>query len=658
LKQSLPSFAFSVFQVALLLGASISLAQESTAILKSGMLIGPGLVQYIGQVDETNPHDVPGKQILVVDDGLRKTFVNQNLLQGPMADRATPLQRIETGNAVSSLKASGDHPRIAGVKGAVAVTPFDAFGRRIYSLAVPNGQADVLQGITELSSAFVRVESLKAEKTYIWDMRLALSAVPAQRLREILVNNASPTNPQSWLNIVALFSDAKRFVEARDFLLEAIRRFPELENQRPQVKQFDQLHAQQMFDEVGIRTKARQFKLAEHLLKSFSLDRLSLETKIKIDTKLTEVAETQNKIKTTAESLRSDTAKIANGEFKNQLAPMLDEITRELSMSTILRLSDYIRLRDDPTLSDDQRVATALGGWLFGSGESENNLPVMLSAWQARGLVREYLVSKSAAERDSLLDRLKTMEGGTPRYIAKMIKQLKPPLPLPASETAETGRFVIDVPNSTEPGGMTTKYSIQLPPEYDPNLRYPCIVSLHSQFAGPEALLEWWAGPYSPEFKMCLGEASRYGYIVIAPHWSKPKQPDYFYTEDEHARVLQSLRDAMRRTSIDVDRVFLCGHHLGGDAVWDIALAHPDIWAGAIAFGADCNKYPIHYTPNARYVPLYFVVGELDGSPAPRARNGAYWDEYLKDKRCDCLLTIYHGRGRDHFQEEQPRLME
>ncbi len=81
-------------------------------------------------------------------------------------------------------------------------------------------------------------------------------------------------------------------------------------------------------------------------------------------------------------------------------------------------------------------------------------------------------------------------------------------------------------------------------------------------------------GSVSSEWKMCMGEASRHGYIVITPHWAKPQQPLYQYTEDEHARVLQSLRDAMRRTSIDVDRVYLCGHHMGGDAVWDMALAH------------------------------------------------------------------------------------
>ena len=38
--------------------------------------------------------------------------------------------------------------------------------------------------------------------------------------------------------------------------------------------------------------------------------------------------------------------------------------------------------------------------------------------------------------------------------------------------------------------------------------------------------------------------------------------------------------DAMRRCSIDSDRVFIAGHGEGVTVAWDIALAHPDLWGG------------------------------------------------------------------------------
>lgn len=641
---------------------AVAFSQESTLVLKNGMTIGPGLRGYTSKVDENafssiQKDDIASRSIVYINDGLRVTFVNQNLIE-TNADRAAPLQRIETGNA--GLRATGEHLRVQGVKGAVAVTPFDPFGRRVYSLLTPKGQIDVVQGITELSAAYVRVDGLNVDRAYVWDMRLALSAVPPDRLREILTNHADPADPQSWLNIVALYSDAKRYIEAREFLVESIRRFPELENQRPKIKQFEQLHAKHMLDEVRLRVRSGQPGLAESLLRSFPLDHLALETKLEVERRLTEIVETQNKVASTKQVVERDAAAHARPEDKARIDLIVADIAAKLSVHNLARFSDYLRLRDDPALTPDQRVAMFIANWMFGSGASETNLPVMLSAWDARDLVRLYLTTDSSAERESILDRLKAMEGGSPRWIAKMLPKIPPPRPLPEADSKKPGRYVIEVPNALDSFGSPTRYSIQLPPEYDPDRLYPCVVTLHGQVTGPDAQLEWWTGPYNDDFKMCIGEASRHGYIVVAPHWSKAKQPQYEYTEDEHARVLRSLRDAMRRTSIDPDRVFLSGHHMGGDAVWDMALAHPDIWAGMVAVGADCEKYATQYKENARYVPTYFVVGAIDGAPAPLARKptGEQLDDFLKSSKFDSLLTVYQGRGRDHFQEELPRIVE
>jgi pimeloyl-ACP methyl ester carboxylesterase len=637
-------------------------AQESTLILKNGMAVGPGLFAAVSQVDQNSISSIPtesrsAKLIHVIDDGRRRTYVNHKLvLDNP--NRAVPLQRIETRNA--SLRAIGKNP-VAGAQGAVAVTPFDPFGRRVYTLRTAGGLVNVVQGITEVSASFVRVEALNLDKanSYVWDMRLALSSIPPDRLREILINNADPTKPQDWLNIVALYSDARRYVEARDMLVESIRRFPELESQRPKVKSFEQLNAKQMLEEVKLRVKAGQHRLAEGLLRGFPLDDLALETKLEVERRLIEIVEVQNKLTAAKVLIRKDAAAIVRPEDKARVDRIVEEIDQRLSVHTLSRIADYLRLRDDPALSAEQRVSLFVAGWLYGSGQSDSNLSVTLSAYDARLLVSQYLLSDSPPERDSLFDRLKSMEGGNPRLVAKLLANLLPPRPLPDPNPDKPGRFVVEVPNAVDSLGFPTTYSIQLPPEYDPDRLYPCVVSLHETGVSPEAQLEWWTGPYNSEFQMCLGEASRHGYIVIAPHWAKPKQPEYGYTEDEHARVLRSLRDAMRRTSINPDRVYLSGHQMGGDAVWDMALAHPDLFAGAIAIGADTEKYATQYLDHARYIPMYFVVGAIDGVPAPLARDaGRQIDKLLTSSRNDAMLTVYLGRGRDHFQEELPRIVE
>ena len=61
----------------------------------------------------------------------------------------------------------------------------------------------------------------------------------------------------------------------------------------------------------------------------------------------------------------------------------------------------------------------------------------------------------------------------------------------------------------------------------------------------------------------------------MAPAWAAEGQASYDYSAAEHAHVLNALRDACRRFSIDPDRVFLSGHSMGGDAAWDIGLRTP-----------------------------------------------------------------------------------
>ena len=208
---------------------------------------------------------------------------------------------------------------------------------------------------------------------------------------------------------------------------------------------------------------------------------------------------------------------------------------------------------------------------------------------------------------------------------------------------------------------QTINYVVQLPPEYDPNRRYPAVVTLHGAGSTPEMQISWWAGNYNPALGMRLGQAARRGYIVIAPAWTKHRQKEYQYTSQEHASALYSLRDAMQRFSIDVDRVFLSGHSIGGDAAWDIGLAHPDLWAGVIPIsavaeysGRNSPKYVTQYNRNARHVSFYFVGGAFDGNQIDK--NTRDWNRYLKRSGYDTMIVEYLGRGHEHFQDEIQRI--
>ena len=195
---------------------------------------------------------------------------------------------------------------------------------------------------------------------------------------------------------------------------------------------------------------------------------------------------------------------------------------------------------------------------------------------------------------------------------------------------------------------------MQLPPEYDPHRRYPTIVTLHGETTGAEKQINWWAGDWVKGQR--TGQAARHGYIVIAPAWTEAHQTRYGYSDREHAAVLKPLRDACRRFSIDTDRVYLSGHSIGGDAAWDIGLAHPDLWAGVIPIVAEASRYCTFYWENARYVPFYVVAGELDGSKLVNNAKSNL-DRWLS-RGFDATVVEYRGRGHEDFYEEILRLFD
>ncbi len=47
----------------------------------------------------------------------------------------------------------------------------------------------------------------------------------------------------------------------------------------------------------------------------------------------------------------------------------------------------------------------------------------------------------------------------------------------------------------------------------------------------------------------------------------------------------------------------------------------------------------------------------MEGPQNPLVRNGELLDDYVRSHP-NCMVTMYRGRGKDHFQEELPRIMQ
>lgn len=582
--------------------------------------------------------------ILVCDDGLTRTMVAKRQVvriePGPresLTEKLLVPQRVATSGR-----------RVVGIGGFVEATPFDEFGRRILSLATESGRVDVVQGITEITPRWVRIEGLQAEKPLRLDMRMATTSIPRDVLRRVIEGQIDRQSSDQRLRLVRLLVQAERFAEAADELAGVIAEFPDLADLSSERKSIDRLAATQILDELMLRGRSGQDRLALRLLESFPAGDADGEVLEAVREARDDYRERLERAARLAAALRDRVAALGDDGDRGAATAVVDEIERHLSFATLDRLATFERLGTGADVPPDRAVALAVSGWL--RMPAVDNLKVALSAVRVRELLRSYLATAGQEARTAVLRQLGNEEAAAPDSIAAIAAGMRPPIDPPAPLGPGLHELTVNDPE----GAPSISCLVQLPPEYDPLRRYPAIVTLHAPFTTPLNQIEWWSGMAADDGGRS-GQAARHGVIVIAPRWLQEHHTHYDFSPREHHAVLASLRAASRSFAIDSDRVFLSGHSRGAEAAWDIALAHPDLWAGLVAIAPTVDRYIPLYWPNARSLPIYIVGGELDRSLLPGAAGAL---DRLFAKGFDVTYVEYRGRGHEGFSDEILRIFD
>ncbi len=652
--------------------------------------------------------------ILMCDDDLRRTMVAQREVAKYLND---PPPRIEHFFIKDQSVADTGAP-IASLGAIVWESTWDKFGRRTVKVQIGGGVQAVIQGLTEITPTWSKAETLNGGAKLLWDMRIATSSIPRDLLSKVLMRQIDPKDPDQRLKLVRFYMQAERFTEAEAELQQVIADFKNLPN-LPGLKQtaldLRRLSGEKALREIGVRMKAGQLGLAENMLRVFPVVNMPGAILQDVREKLEQNERIAERREGVITKLDEQLGKVKDAEIKKAVKPLRDEIDDDLRVATLDRMAPFLQFADDGDMLPEQKLALAISGWLVGANDTTENLQLALSLVETRAIIRKYLTKDQRIDLDPLVSSLGSQQGASEKYVAEIIAHMKPPL---APEPDPSGFYKLQTQGLQ--GDAAVTYFVQLPPEYNPYVKYPTIITLNAAGTTPEQQIDWWAGvseaaamraaaeaaeaqkaideakdagqkkaganveksPAKDEDKpaggqqaqpapaprggfidpsMRRGQAARQGYIVIAPVWAKPHQMSYEYSAREHAAVLKSLTHAMKQFSIDTDRVFLSGHSMGGDAAWDIGLAHPDLWAGVIPIVATSGKYVPLYWPNAERVPFYFVGGELDGNKT--VTNGPQLDRYFgktaKDHELwDVTYVEYQGRGHEHFSDEILRIFD
>ena len=197
--------------------------------------------------------------------------------------------------------------------------------------------------------------------------------------------------------------------------------------------------------------------------------------------------------------------------------------------------------------------------------------------------------------------------------------------------------FLSDVDDTDQP------YGLYLPKQYDPQKKYPLVISLHGSYSNHRLNL-----------RRVFGRGNRAGETdaEATRHWPQFRDVDFIvasplargtmgYKGIAEKDVYDVLSDVKRRFSVDEDRIYLTGLSMGGGGALWLGLTRPDIWA---AIAAVCPATPAGMEPlaaNALNVPVKIFQGEID--PVVPATETRRWNKRLLEAGVKSEYVEYPG---------------
>ena len=360
----------------------------------------------------------------------------------------------------------------------------------------------------------------------------------------------------------------------------------------------------------------------------------------------------QSRCRDVVKHLKALAAKIPDTIARENLKPILDEIAAEIGLNTLDRMAAFLQSADDQQTDDTENLSLAISGWLLGADAATAKLPTAISAYKVRGLIREYLAAATAPERERTYGYIKQEPGGDPAIVAELLAHMKPPVAAPEPVADKPGYYEIAITALPKEPPV----DVLRPTPARVRSLSPLSDDRHARAASARPSSRSTGGRASGARAACApARPPATATSSSRPAGCEEHQKQYGYSAREHAAVLNSLRDACRRFSIDTDRVYLSGQSIGGDAAWDIGLAHPDLWAGVIPIVAQSDRYctAIGKTPatcRSTWWRANWTAPSSSRTPAISIATSA--------AASTTTVVEYLGRGHEDFYDEILRIFD
>jgi pimeloyl-ACP methyl ester carboxylesterase len=633
--------------------------KPATILFKDGFSMRGYVIREKKTIWEGNPPQPIELQegFFMLDDGPRRTIFSL-----AYADKVLPDPNFAPEkDAISSYRSidySFGRP-LPPIRETVEGGPWEANWDRTFKYHTTDRHVSGKQHLSILTPSFARLDSIPHgtgtafAQPYRWNSYyLTRELGPDQVTYLLSVHRDSKDDRElsadkrssRWLLRVQFLLQAGWYDPAEKELERMAKELPgqtdRLEEARASIKK---LRALKLVDDLRTAHAAGRFQWVEKQLSTVPEDVLTEQALSDLRTLKNQYETAREKLKQIRRYLAELPAALPSPDQRALVAEVTKTISAELTPDNLGRLETFLgqaqqaerqtKNQQKPELGPAQLLALAISGWLLGNTAAESKVEVAQRLWQARQFVLEYQRANSVADRRKLREKLESHRGDGVALdeLAQLIASLPPPEPEEKLDTT--------VKEMKTAGRRPVTYHLQLPPEYAHARSWPVLLVLHQGGEKATTMLQRWSEL-----------ASEHGYLLVAPEWSRGSQSVYTYSTEEQAAVLDVLRDLRRHFQVDSDRVFLSGLGQGGDMAYDVALSHPDLFAGVVPIGGYPGRYPFRYRHNGQYVPFYVIQGDRSGDTE---ESKAMFREWVPHSY-PVLYVQYKGRGLEWFAAELP----
>ena len=169
--------------------------------------------------------------------------------------------------------------------------------------------------------------------------------------------------------------------------------------------------------------------------------------------------------------------------------------------------------------------------------------------------------------------------------------------------------------------GVTVKYGLFVPEDYDAGTAYPLVLALHgngerANADGSDNLRNIAAHDLGTVWATPEAQAERPAFVLApqvpndpAIRWSAEQDPDVSDFKPIQRTVLEILESVEAEYSIDPDRIYIVGLSMGGHGTWDFISRLPGRFAAAVPMSGE--SFPSQ-ADDIAHMPVWAFSGEQD----------------------------------------------